>query len=103
MGCVKVLVVLLVDSAVDIAKETAASILPPFLHMLPVQILTQNLLCGFSQMGMPFDRVDEEYIKKPRKWETKSIQSFMAYIDMLPLPIKFTPWLTLILAAYFLD
>ena len=61
----------------------AASIFLPFLPMLPVQILTQNLLCDFSQMGMPFDKTDEEYIKKPRKWEAKSIRSFMAYMGPL--------------------
>ncbi|MFT3985777.1 MAG: cation transporting ATPase C-terminal domain-containing protein, partial [Lachnospiraceae bacterium] len=61
----------------------AASIFLPFLPMLPVQILTQNLLCDFSQMGIPFDSVDKEYIKKPRKWETRSIRSFMAYMGPL--------------------
>ena len=60
-----------------------ASIFLPFLPMLPVQILTQNLLCDLSQMGMPFDRVDDEYIKKPRRWETQSIKSFMAYMGPL--------------------
>ena len=60
-----------------------ASIFLPFLPMLPVQILTQNLLCDFSQMGIPFDSVDQEYLKKPRKWETKSIRSFMAYMGPL--------------------
>ncbi len=60
-----------------------ASIFLPFLPMLPVQILTQNLLCDFSQMGMPFDRVDDEYIKKPRKWEAQSIKSFMTYMGSL--------------------
>lgn len=60
-----------------------ASILLPFLPMLPVQILAQNLLCDFSQMGMPFDRVDNEYIKKPRKWETESIKSFMWVMGFL--------------------
>ena len=60
-----------------------ASIFLPFLPMLPVQILTQNLLCDFSQMGMPFDKVDNEYITKPRKWETQSIKSFMAYMGPL--------------------
>ncbi len=60
-----------------------ASIFLPFLPMLPVQILTQNLLCDFSQMGMPFDNVDNEYVKKPRKWETPSIKSFMAYMGPL--------------------
>lgn len=61
----------------------AASIFLPFLPMLPVQILTQNLLCDLSQMGIPFDSVDNEYIKKPRKWETHSIKSFMAYMGPL--------------------
>jgi len=60
-----------------------ASIFLPFLPMLPVQILTQNLLCDFSQMGIPFDSVDKEYIKKPRKWETYSIKTFMAYMGPL--------------------
>nr|WP_101698614.1 magnesium-translocating P-type ATPase [Clostridium minihomine] len=61
----------------------AASIFLPFLPMLPVQILTQNLLCDFSQMGMPFDNVDDEYVKKPRRWETKSIKTFMAFLGPL--------------------
>lgn len=57
-----------------------ASIILPFLPMLPVQILIQNLLCDLSQMGMPFDNVDEEYLQEPQKWETESIKSFMAYL-----------------------
>ncbi len=60
-----------------------SSILLPFLPMLPVQILAQNLLCDFSQLGIPFDSVDQEYMQKPRKWETRSIQSFMAYMGPL--------------------
>lgn len=67
----------------NIISVIVASIFLPFLPMLPVQILTQNLLCDFSQLGMPFDRVDDEYIKKPRKWETKSIKSFIAYMGPL--------------------
>ena len=60
-----------------------ASIFLPFLPMLPVQILTQNLLCDFSQVGIPFDNVDKEYLKKPRKWETKSIRRFMLLMGPL--------------------
>lgn len=67
----------------NIISVIAASIFLPFLPMLPVQILTQNLLCDFSQMGIPFDSMDAQYIKKPHKWETKSIQSFMAYMGPL--------------------
>lgn len=54
-----------------------ASIFLPFLPMMPVQILVQNLLSDFSQLGIPFDKVDSSYIKEPRKWNTKSITRFM--------------------------
>ncbi|HWS29427.1 MAG TPA: magnesium-translocating P-type ATPase [Clostridia bacterium] len=64
----------------NMISVVAASIFLPFLPMLPVQILTQNLLCDFSQMGIPFDSMDKEYIKKPRKWEMRSIKSFMAFL-----------------------
>ncbi|MGI6544907.1 MAG: magnesium-translocating P-type ATPase [Fastidiosipilaceae bacterium] len=60
-----------------------ASIFLPFLPMLPVQILTQNLLNDFAQLGMPFDRMDDDYVKLPRKWETGSIKSFMFYMGPL--------------------
>lgn len=67
----------------NIISVIAASIFLPFLPMLPIQILTQNLLCDFSQMGIPFDRVDKEYVKHPRRWETGSIKSFMAFMGPL--------------------
>ena len=54
-----------------------ASIFLPFLPLLPIHILIQNLLCDFAQIGMPFDNIDNEYIKKPKKWNTKGIKSFM--------------------------
>ncbi len=60
-----------------------ASIFLPFLPMLPVHILTQNLLCDFSQMGIPFDSVDKEYLDAPHKWETKGIQRFMLLMGPL--------------------
>ncbi|MCL2085322.1 magnesium-translocating P-type ATPase [Candidatus Saccharibacteria bacterium] len=54
-----------------------ASIFLPFLPMLPIHILVQNLICDFSQLGMPFDNVDEEFVEKPRKWDARSIKRFM--------------------------
>jgi len=54
-----------------------ASAFLPFLPMMPVQILTQNLLYDFSQTGIPFDRVDEEYLAKPRAWRVDDIRRFM--------------------------
>ncbi|MCL2137219.1 MAG: magnesium-translocating P-type ATPase [Coriobacteriia bacterium] len=60
-----------------------ASVFLPFLPMLPVQILTQNLICDLSQMGMPFDRVDDDYLLQPRRWDTRSISVFMALMGPL--------------------
>lgn len=57
-----------------------ASALLPFLPMQPVQILVNNLLYDFSQTGIPFDHVDQEYLTKPRKWQVGDIQKFMLYI-----------------------
>lgn len=49
----------------------------PFLPMLPVQLLVQNLLYDFSQVGIPFDHIDEEYLNLPRRWEIDAIARFM--------------------------
>jgi len=57
-----------------------ASALLPFLPMQPVQILVNNLLYDFSQTGIPFDHVDQEYLAKPRKWQPDDLQKFMLYI-----------------------
>ena len=54
-----------------------SSIFLPFLPLLPIHILIQNLLCDFAQLGMPFDNVDKEYIEKPKKWDTRGIKKFM--------------------------
>jgi len=51
-----------------------------FLAMLPTQLLVSNLLYDFSQVGIPLDNVDAEYLEKPRRWNIKSIQKFMFYI-----------------------
>ena len=52
----------------------------PFLPMEPIQILVNNLLYDFSQVGIPFDRVDEDYLRKPRKWDISLIKKFMLYL-----------------------
>lgn len=57
-----------------------ASALFPFLPMLPLQIITQNLLYDFSQTAIPWDNMDEEFMAKPKKWDAGSIQRFMFWI-----------------------
>jgi Mg2+-importing ATPase len=54
-----------------------ASALFPFLPMMPIQLLTQNLLYDFSQTAIPFDHVDQEFLVEPRKWDPKGIAKFM--------------------------
>lgn len=56
-----------------------ASIFLPFLPMLPVQILTNNILYDFSQMTIPTDNVDEERLLKPKKWDFKNIKRFILF------------------------
>jgi P-type Mg2+ transporter len=52
----------------------------PFLPMAPIQILLNNLLYDASQVGIPTDNVDEEYLKTPRKWNIQNIRRFMVFI-----------------------
>lgn len=54
-----------------------ASAFLPFLPMAPVQILFNNLLYDFSQTSVATDRVDDEYILQPRKWEITNIARYI--------------------------
>ncbi len=57
-----------------------ASYFLPFLPMLPIQILMNNLLYDISQTGIPTDKVDEEYLEKPKKWNIGNIKKFMLFV-----------------------
>jgi P-type Mg2+ transporter len=57
-----------------------ASAILPFLPMMPIQILVQNLLYDISQISIPWDRMDADYIEKPRKWDAGGISTFMIFI-----------------------
>lgn len=60
-----------------------ASIFLPFLPMLPLQLLVQNLLYSFSQIAIPFDNVDTELVSRPLTWNPDSISRFMLYFGPL--------------------
>ena len=60
-----------------------ASIFLPFLPLLPLHILVQNILNDFAQLGMPFDHVEDEYIRLPKKWDINGIKRFMIYFGLL--------------------
>src|SRR5512142_1914095 len=57
-----------------------ASLFLPFVPMLPIQVLTNNLLYDFSQTAIPTDNVDPEWLERPRKWEIGSLRHFILYI-----------------------
>ncbi len=57
-----------------------ASAFLPFLPMLPIQILILNLIYDLSCTSLPWDNVDSEYLKQPRKWDASSIGKFMLWI-----------------------
>jgi Mg2+-importing ATPase len=57
-----------------------ASAFLPFLPMLPIQLLVQNLLYDISQTTIPFDDMDAEYLRVPRRWEANDIGRFMVFV-----------------------
>jgi Mg2+-importing ATPase len=57
-----------------------ASIFLPFLPMLPLQVLANNLLYDLSQTTIPTDNVDQEWLMKPRKWAIGEIRRFILFI-----------------------
>jgi Mg2+-importing ATPase len=54
-----------------------AALFLPFLPMLPVQILLNNLLYDFSQTTITTDKVDDEYVERPKRWDIAFIRRFM--------------------------
>jgi Mg2+-importing ATPase len=56
-----------------------ASAFIPFLPMLPVQLLLQNLIYDISQTVIPFDNVDSEFVAKPQRWDPADLRRFMIF------------------------
>ena len=61
----------------DVFSILIASIFLPFLPLLPIQMLIQDFLYDISQIAIPYDDVDKEFLEKPRKWDTKGLGKFM--------------------------
>jgi Mg2+-importing ATPase len=64
----------------NVFSVLVASIFLPFLPMLPIQLLVQNLLYDISQVSIPWDDVDPDFLKQPRKWDASGIARFMVFI-----------------------
>jgi Mg2+-importing ATPase len=61
----------------DVFSIVISSIFLPFLPLLPIQMLLQDFLFDISQVAIPYDDVDEEFLLYPRKWNTKGLSRFM--------------------------
>ena len=64
----------------NVFSVLVASIFLPFAPMLPLHLLVQNLLYDISQISIPWDTVDDDYLKRPRRWNPSSIQRFTLFI-----------------------
>ena len=60
-----------------------ASAFLPFVPMLPIHLLIQNLLYDMSQVVIPFDNVDPEFLTKPQRWNPKDLRTFMIFFGPL--------------------
>ncbi len=67
----------------NVFSVLVASYFLPFMPMLAIQLLIQNLLYDISQISIPWDRMDEDWLKLPRKWSAGGIFSFMVCIGPL--------------------
>lgn len=81
----------------NVLSVLAASAFLPFLPMASVQLILLNLIYDLSCTAIPWDNVDEEYLKVPRKWDASSVGKFMLRIG--PVSSVFD-WLTFA-ALYF--
>ncbi|MBZ5602310.1 MAG: magnesium-translocating P-type ATPase, partial [Acidobacteriia bacterium] len=64
----------------NMLSMAAASLVLPFLPMLPTQILLNNLLYDLAQVTIPTDRVDESFLRKPQRWNIALVRNFMLMI-----------------------
>jgi P-type Mg2+ transporter len=73
-----------------------ASVFVPFLPMLPMQILANNLLYDIGQTAIPTDRVDPERIALPRQWDIKELTRFVLFIGPCSSIFDYTTFLVML-------
>ncbi|OWY38206.1 magnesium-translocating P-type ATPase [Xenophilus sp. AP218F] len=64
----------------NVFSVLVASAWLPWEPMLAMQLLLQNLIYDLSQMFLPWDKMDPDFLKKPRKWEAGNIKRFMLWL-----------------------
>ena len=67
----------------DVFSIMISSIFLPFLPLMPIQMLIQDFIVEISQIGIPYDNVDLEFLKTPKKWDTKDLSKFMRIFGII--------------------
>lgn len=67
----------------NVVSVLISSLFLPFLPMIPIQILIQNLIYDMSQIAIPWDNVDESFIAKPKRWDMRDLIRFMNVMGIM--------------------
>ncbi len=84
----------------NMLSSSGASLVLPFLPLLPSQVLLNNLLYDFSEMTIPTDQVDEEALRRPAHWDTRMIGRFMLAFGPLNALADTSAFLVLLLVLH---
>jgi Mg2+-importing ATPase len=80
----------------NMLSMAGASLFLPFLPMLPTQILLNSFLYDVSQITIPTDVVDQEYLRSPQRWSMSLIQRFMLLIGPISSAYDFLTFFVLL-------
>lgn len=64
----------------EVVSVIIGSVCLPFLPETPIQLLVEGLIYDFGQLTLPFDNVDSDYLKEPKKFNIKSLKNFMLFM-----------------------
>ncbi|WP_367046582.1 magnesium-translocating P-type ATPase [Streptomyces sp. Je 1-332] len=79
----------------NVFSVLVASAFLPFQPMLAIHLLVQNLCYDISQLSIPWDRMDKEYLRKPRTWDAKGIGRFMIRVGPISSVFDITTFLVM--------
>jgi Mg2+-importing ATPase len=79
----------------NVLSVLIASACLPFLPMLPLQLLVQNLLYDLSQLALPWDSIDQEFLAQPRQWEAGRLIRFVLCLGPVSSIFDITTFLAL--------
>ena len=79
----------LVTNLGSIITMVVASLILPFLPLLPLQLLILNLIYSISCLVIPFDSISKNYVKKPQKWSIRKWPKFVLSFGPIPAVIDF--------------